>query len=97
MPPLADDLIEERLRQLPGWERRGDEIVKTFELATFPAAIQFVGRVAERAEAANHHPDIDIRYRRVSLSLTTHDQGGISDMDFALAGEIEAAADEAAR
>ncbi len=64
-------------------------IVKTFELATFPAAIQFVVALADRAEAANHHPDIDIRWRRVRIALTTHDDGGLSEKDVALAGEIE--------
>jgi 4a-hydroxytetrahydrobiopterin dehydratase len=96
MPPLPDDRIAEGLRELPGWERRGDEISKTFELATFPVAIQFVVSIGELAEAADHHPDIDIRYRKVSVSLTTHDQGGITDKDLALAGEIEAVAERTA-
>src|SRR5206468_423334 len=65
---LDDDHISERLATLPGWERQGDEIVKTFELATFPDAITFVTRIAERAEAANHHPDIDIRWRKVRVA-----------------------------
>lgn len=86
---LDDDRISARLGGLPGWERDGDEIVKTFELPTFPEAIAFVTRVADRAEAANHHPDIDIRWRKVRIALTTHDAGGLSDLDFELAGEIE--------
>ena len=87
---LADDQIATRLGTLSGWEREGDEIVKTFELPTFPDAITFVTRIAERAEAANHHPDIDIRWRNVHIALTTHDAGGLTDLDFDLATEIEA-------
>jgi 4a-hydroxytetrahydrobiopterin dehydratase len=87
---LDDDQITSRLGTVPGWEREGDEIVKTFELPTFPDAITFVTRIAERAEAADHHPDIDIRWRNVRIALTTHDAGGLTDLDFDLATEIEA-------
>ena len=90
MPPLADDRIVERLAALPGWERSGDEIVKTFELPSFPEAIAFVTRIADRAQAADHHPDLDIRYRKVRVALSTHDAGGLTDKDFDLATEIEA-------
>jgi 4a-hydroxytetrahydrobiopterin dehydratase len=89
---LDDDRISARLAELPGWERDGDEIVKTFELPTFPEAITFVTRIADRAEAANHHPDIDIRWRKVRVALTTHDAGGLSDLDFDLASQIEGCA-----
>jgi 4a-hydroxytetrahydrobiopterin dehydratase len=89
MAALSDDSIAQRLTNLPGWQREGDEIVKTFELPSFPEAIAFVARVADAAEAADHHPDLDIRYRKVRVALTTHDQGGISDKDFALAAEVE--------
>ena len=92
MPPLPDNSIEQRLEALPGWSRDGDEIVKTFELPSFPDAIAFVTRIADLAEKAVHHPDLDIRYRKVRVALSTHDQGGITDKDFALAAEIEAAA-----
>jgi 4a-hydroxytetrahydrobiopterin dehydratase len=87
---LTDDEITAALEALPGWAREGDNIVKTYELATFPDAISFVGAIADRAEAANHHPDLDIRYRRVRVALSTHDAGGITDKDTALATEIEA-------
>ena len=90
MPPLPDDQIATRLAELDGWSRDGDQIVKTFELPTFMDAIAFVERVADLAEAANHHPDIDIRYRKVRIALSTHDAGGITQKDFDLAGEIEA-------
>ena len=90
MPALSDETITERLAALPGWAREGDEIVKTFEFPSFTEAIFFVDRVADEAEAANHHPDLDIRYRKVRVALSTHDQGGLTDKDFALATEIEA-------
>jgi 4a-hydroxytetrahydrobiopterin dehydratase len=86
---LADDQVSTKLRALPGWERDGDAIVKTYQLPTFLDAIAFVNRVAERAEAADHHPDLDIRYRKVRVALSTHSEGGITDKDFALATEIE--------
>ena len=89
VPKLTDDQVTAALADLAGWEREGDMIVKTFELSTFPAAIQFVVALADRAEAADHHPDIDIRWRRVRIALTTHDDGGLSEKDVALAGEIE--------
>ena len=87
---LDDAQIDERLAALPeGWERQGDEIEKTFELPSFPDAIAFVTEIAERAEAADHHPDLDIRYRKVRVALSTHDAGGLSTLDFDLATEIE--------
>jgi 4a-hydroxytetrahydrobiopterin dehydratase len=89
MPPLPDNEISDRLASLDGWSRDGDTIVKTYELPTFMGAIDFVNRVAAFAEAANHHPDLDIRYRKVRVALSTHDDGGITDKDFALAGDIE--------
>jgi 4a-hydroxytetrahydrobiopterin dehydratase len=89
---LSDAELTEALAGLPGWAREGDVVAKTYELATFPAAIALVADIAERAEAANHHPDIDIRYRRVRVALSTHDEGGITEKDLALATEIEALA-----
>jgi len=89
VPVLSDAELSEALAGLSGWAREGDVIVKTYELPTFPAAIAFVGEIAERAEAANHHPDLDIRYRKVRVALSTHDEGGITEKDVALATEIE--------
>jgi 4a-hydroxytetrahydrobiopterin dehydratase len=86
---LDDDRIADRLTALAGWKREGDEIVKTFELPSFPEAIEFVTRIADRAEAADHHPDLDIRYRKVRVALSTHDAGGLTNLDFDLATEIE--------
>jgi 4a-hydroxytetrahydrobiopterin dehydratase len=91
MPPLPDAEIADRLATLDGWDRTGDEIVKTFVLPSFPAAIAFVTWIADRAEAADHHPDLDIRYRTVRVALSTHSDGGITAKDFTLAGEIDAA------
>lgn len=83
--PLSDIEIRRALGALPGWTRRGDALTRTFEFPDFPAAITFVTRVAEIAEGMNHHPDIDIRYTRVSCHLTTHSAGGITKKDLALA------------
>jgi 4a-hydroxytetrahydrobiopterin dehydratase len=92
MPLLDDAAIEEGLQRLPGWERRGNEIGKTFVQADFVAAMAFVNRVADAAEAANHHPDIDIRWNKVTLVLSTHSQGGLTEGDLALAERIDALA-----
>ncbi|HMQ31220.1 MAG TPA: 4a-hydroxytetrahydrobiopterin dehydratase [Chloroflexaceae bacterium] len=90
MSRLSDDEVAAQLESLGGWARRGDEIVKTYKLPSFASAVAFVTHVAFLAEAAGHHPDIDIRYNKVTLALTTHDAGGLTAKDFALA----AAADE---
>jgi 4a-hydroxytetrahydrobiopterin dehydratase len=92
---LSDAELTEALGALPGWARDGDVIEKTYELPTFPAAIAFVGQIADRAEAANHHPDLDIRYRKVRVALSTHDEGGLTEKDVALATEIEGLAEAA--
>lgn len=86
---LSDIAIQRGLGSLPGWSRKGDILTKTFQFETFPAAINFVARVAEAAETAQHHPDIDIRYTKVTCMLTTHDAGGITQKDLSMAGEIE--------
>jgi 4a-hydroxytetrahydrobiopterin dehydratase len=92
MALLDDAAIEEALAGLPGWERRGDEIVKTFTRRDFRTAMALVNQVAELAEAAGHHPDIDIRWNKVTLALSTHSEGGLTGADVALAGRIEQAA-----
>jgi 4a-hydroxytetrahydrobiopterin dehydratase len=90
MATLTDDEINRGLAAIPDWHRAGDEIVREVRLATFPAAMRFVNQVAELAEAADHHPDIDIRFRTVRLALSTHDAGGLTEKDFELARRIEA-------
>jgi 4a-hydroxytetrahydrobiopterin dehydratase len=90
MKPLDDGEIQSRLARVPGWQRRGDEITRRFEFPDFKGSLAFVNRVGELAEAMNHHPDIDIRYAAVTLTLTTHDAGGLTERDFALAEKIGA-------
>lgn len=77
------------LASLPGWRRKGKAILRTFEFPDFPAAMKFVQAVARLAEKAQHHPDIDIRWNKVTLLLTTHDAGGLTDKDFVLAARIQ--------
>lgn len=88
MSRLDETEVARRLAALSGWERRGDEIRRTFAFADFKAALAFVNRVGALAEAMNHHPDIDVRYSRVTLALTTHDAGGLTARDFELAERI---------
>lgn len=87
---LSDAEVERRLAALDGWARSGREIRKTFRFQSFRDAIAFVNRVAAVADRADHHPDIDIRYDRVTLALSTHSAGGPTAKDFDLAGAIEA-------
>jgi 4a-hydroxytetrahydrobiopterin dehydratase len=91
MAVLSDEQIEERLAQVPRWRRgEGATIVLELELASFVAAIALVERVADTAEAANHHPDILVhRWNKLRLTLSTHSAGGLTDADFALARQIE--------
>ncbi|MFF2556059.1 4a-hydroxytetrahydrobiopterin dehydratase [Nocardia sp. NPDC058058] len=86
---LSPEDIAKALTELPGWTRTGDSISRTVEAASFLAGIELVRRVAVAAEAANHHPDIDIRWRRVTFTLSTHDADGLTALDVALAHEID--------
>jgi 4a-hydroxytetrahydrobiopterin dehydratase len=86
---LDDTAIDERLSQLRGWKREADAIKKTFTFPSFREAIAFVDRLADAAEAADHHPEILIRYRRVALTYSTHSQGGLTEKDFAAATEAD--------
>ncbi|WP_280233271.1 4a-hydroxytetrahydrobiopterin dehydratase [Nocardia cyriacigeorgica] len=88
-PLLSDTEISEALASLPEWSRSGDSISRTIKAATFPAGIELVRRVAVAAEAADHHPDIDIRWRNVSFTLSTHSEGGLTARDVAMAQEID--------
>jgi 4a-hydroxytetrahydrobiopterin dehydratase len=89
MPRLDDTAVAEGLQRLPGWERRGNQIVKTFTRQDFAHAIMFVNEVATAAEAAGHHPDIEIRWNKVTLALSTDAAGGRTDRDFQLAARIQ--------
>jgi 4a-hydroxytetrahydrobiopterin dehydratase len=80
--------LETALTDLPGWSGDTGGITRTVEASSFPAAIALVDRVAEAAEAADHHPDIDIRWRTVTFSLSTHSEGGVTSKDTALAATI---------
>lgn len=90
--PLPNAVVDEAVTALKGWRREEGGLRKRFRRASFPEAIAFVNRVAQLAEAAQHHPDIDIRWRNVIIFLTTHEAGGVTELDLALAREIEAAA-----
>ncbi|MTD54186.1 4a-hydroxytetrahydrobiopterin dehydratase [Amycolatopsis pithecellobii] len=90
---LNDDEIVAALTKLPYWKREGDSLERTAELASFPQAIQVVNRVAEIAESADHHPDIDIRWRTLTFRLSTHSAGGLTEKDVSLATEIDGVVD----
>ena len=86
---LTSEQLAERLRGVPEWGIADGQIAREFTLATFVAAIEFVGGVAEIAEELNHHPDIDIRYRRVRIAVSTHSAGGLTELDFQLAAQVD--------
>ena len=86
---LTEEEIASALGELPSWRRSGDAIEREVELGSFADAMAFVNRVADAAEAADHHPDIDIRYRTVRLALTSHDAGGLTKRDVKLARTID--------
>ena len=81
--------IKTLLTSVPEWKKRQTTISRTFIFKNFPAAIKFVNKVAKLAEKAWHHPDIDIRWNKVALTLTTHDAGGLTEKDFALAKKFD--------
>ncbi len=90
MPELLDpDQLADRLRDAPEWRCQNGQIERQFTFKTFLQAIEFVAAVAAIAEALNHHPDIDIRYRRVQLAVSTHSAGGLTELDFELAARVE--------
>lgn len=90
---LDDDRIRAALEHLPDWQRDGDAIIREAKLPSFPRAIEVVNRVAELAEHADHHPDVDIRWRTLRFSLSTHSAGGLTEKDVSLAAEIDGAVD----
>jgi len=85
--------IQVALRSLPGWEVRGDSIVRVFQFPDFVGAMVFVNKIAAAAEGANHHPDILINYNKVTLTLVSHDSGGVTQRDIHMAGTINEVAD----
>ncbi len=89
MPPLKAGEIKIGLQRVPGWKRRGQSIQRTYEFKDFVAAMKFVNKIAKLAEKAWHHPDIDIRWNQVTLTLSTHSKGGLTKKDFELAGRFD--------
>ncbi len=92
---LSDIAIQRELGSLSGWSRKGEALTKTYQFKGFQAAIAFVNRAATAAEAADHHPDIDIRFSKVTMVLSSHDAGGITQKDLDLATALEEVRGEA--
>lgn len=88
---MDEAAITARLAQRPGWTREGRAIARTYRFADFRSALAFVNRVGELAERHNHHPDITIHYNEVTLTLWSHDAGGVTERDFSLAAAIDVA------
>ena len=89
MPKFNSAQIKNVLPTVPEWQKKGANIVRTFQFKDFVQAIRFVGAVAKLAEKDNHHPDIDIRWNKVTLALSTHSEGGLTAKDFALAAKCD--------
>jgi 4a-hydroxytetrahydrobiopterin dehydratase len=90
MARLSDEEIEQRLGDLDGWQRSGDAIAKPFDNGDFKGSVEFVNRLTPVAEAMNHHPDLEISWKTVTVTITTHSEGGLTGNDFELARRIEA-------
>ena len=86
---LLQNQIRTQLARIGGWKRRGRQISKLYVFDAFMGGMRFLNRVAKLAEAMNHHPDVDIRYNKIKLTLTTHDEGGLTMKDFGLARKID--------
>jgi 4a-hydroxytetrahydrobiopterin dehydratase len=89
---FGDEEIESRLSELEGWQREGDVITKTFERGDFVGSVEFVKSLVEPAEGMNHHPDLEISWDKVKVSITNHAAGGLTANDFELAAKIDALA-----
>ena len=89
MAALSDETIREKLAKIVGWTYENKSLHKTFRFPSFLAGIEFVNKVAQAAEAAGHHPDLTINYNVVSVTLSTHSEGGVTQKDFALAATID--------
>ena len=90
MAALNAQQINRRLLSVRAWSKNGRSIQRQFEFKSFPDAVAFVDRVARKAEKSDHHPDIDIRYNKVTLALSTHSEGGLTKKDFAMAETCDA-------
>jgi 4a-hydroxytetrahydrobiopterin dehydratase len=89
MPALTTEQVELHLKAIPDWSERAQTILRTFKFEGFLMSLAFVRRIAKRAQKINHHPDIDIRFDQVTLTLTTHDEGGVTEKDFSLARQCD--------
>ena len=90
MTLLSDHDIEQRLGSLEGWERDGDAITKTFDRGDFVGSVEFAGKLVDPAEGMNHHPDLEISWKTVTVTITTHSEGGLTKGDFELARRSDA-------
>jgi 4a-hydroxytetrahydrobiopterin dehydratase len=90
MPVLLEpEAVQRLLGEVPDWRLDGNTIARTFQFENFSGAVDFVNKVAGESESMDHHPDIDIRWNKVKLTLATHSAGGLTDMDFTLARRID--------
>jgi 4a-hydroxytetrahydrobiopterin dehydratase len=89
---LSDEEVEQKLAALSGWERSGEAIVKSFKRDDFVGSVRFVSCLVEPAEAMNHHPDVAVSWDTVTVTISTHSEGGLTAADFELAGRIDALA-----
>ena len=89
MALLSDEEIEDRLAEVEGWEREGDAIRQGFKFEDFKGSVDFVNRLTPVAEEMNHHPDLEISWNTVTVSISTHSEGGLTENDFELAGKID--------
>ena len=92
MARLSDQEIDEELGKCDGWSRRGDAIFKEFDRGDFAGSVDFVNAIAPAAEDMNHHPDLEISWSKVGVTITTHSEGGLTRNDFELARKVDAAA-----
>ena len=89
---MSDDEIKDQLQNLGGWDRAGDALQREFEFANFVGSVDFVNRITPVAEEMNHHPDLSISWNKVTVSVSTHSEGGITENDFELATKIDSLA-----
>jgi 4a-hydroxytetrahydrobiopterin dehydratase len=90
MALLSDSEIEQKLGEVEGWKREGDAITKTFENEDFVGSVKFVDSLVEPAEGMGHHPDLELSWDKVTVTITNHAEGGLTENDFELAGKIDA-------